>query len=193
MTTTAKTTRLLMNIPLTVQQAKYLDVVPGQYGAQLRVKGTIEGEADTMLYLPGKMWAVAKALKNAGIIAQDTQVPEEVERATAVEIAERAFVLTLEQVPGQKYANLSARVTGTSNGSAPTPTPRPAVKQATEATENGATPEDRVDALFRLYDRCLNRAMSHTAALEAKKIGDSPEAVSARAATLFIAAKERGL
>ena len=65
-------------------------------------------------------------------------------------------------------------------------------KAAVAAIQQAATP-DRFAQLAALYDRCLTHALSHTPALIKSRVGDSPEAVSARAATLFIQANQRGL
>ncbi len=58
------------------------------------------------------------------------------------------------------------------------------------------TEEEKEEALKRLgalHRRCLVSALSESKAMEDAKVGDSPEAASARCAQLFIAATQAGL
>ena len=43
------------NIPVEINEAKYLDLVGGKYGPQVRIKGTINGEENSLAYLPGSV------------------------------------------------------------------------------------------------------------------------------------------
>jgi hypothetical protein len=94
-----------MNIPVTVDHAKYLDCIPGKFGHQLRLKGTINGEPDSVMYLPGKVWAAKKALIEAEIIGED-DFNEEPEEALGIPLEMTEFVLTNKQVAGKNYGNL---------------------------------------------------------------------------------------
>lgn len=199
--------KLLMNIPATVNTLQYLDVVPGTYGAQLKLKGTVDGEPNVGIYLPGKLWAVVKALKTAGVLAQDTIVPEEVTEATSVPFVATTFTITNKQVEGQKYANLDVRVAGAPQPKAkavdPTPdwlkedddwepigagTSATLVKpNATKAASATEAETDKLAALARIHARCVALAAQESVA------NDTAEAVSARAATIFIQAVQRGI
>lgn len=204
------TKKLLMNVPATVNTLQYLDVVPGTYGAQLKLKGTVDGEPNVGVYLPGKLWAVVKAFKTAGVIAQDTVVPEEVTEATAVPFEATTFTLTNKQVEGQKYANLDVRVVGAVAPATKRADPTPDWLKEEDGWESVggtatavATPpvakaaDTKLAALFALHDACLKHAITQTALLNAgpvtERIGDDPDAVSARAATLFIQAMQQGI
>lgn len=102
--------KVKLNIPILVQQAKYLDVMPpGDYGSQLRLKGTINGEENTMVYVPGKVWAAKKALIEAGVIS-DEDFNEEPAEAVNIPLLKTAFVLTNMQVPGKNYGNIEVKL-----------------------------------------------------------------------------------
>lgn len=53
---------------------------------------------------------------------------------------------------------------------------------------------ERLDKLFSVHDLCLDHAISVSAKkLDASDVGSSPESIAAIAATLFIAAKDKGI
>lgn len=54
-------------------------------------------------------------------------------------------------------------------------------------------PTAKLRGLFELHDACLAHAIVQSKLLTAEDIGDTPEAISARVATLFIQATQRGL
>lgn len=97
--------KMEMNVPVAIDQAKYLDCIPGKFGHQLRLKGTINGEPESVMYLPGKVWAAKKALIEAEIIGED-DFNEEPEEALGIPLEMTEFVLTNKQVPGKNYGNL---------------------------------------------------------------------------------------
>lgn len=87
------------------------------------------------------------------------------------------------------------------NGARPAAAPV-AAKQAFTAgphipaidAEHPAQPWERLDKLFNVHDLCLDHAIAVSAKkLDASEIGSSPESVVAIAATLFIAAKDKGI
>lgn len=119
--------KMKLNLPMTVNEARYLDCMPGEYGPQLRIKGTIEGEPNSALYLPGKVWAVRKSLVEAGVIGEEA-FDEKPTEAVNIPLLKTEFVLTNQQVTGKNYGNI---VVATSDG-----TPKP--PQATKAHNTGS-------------------------------------------------------
>lgn len=109
--------KMQMNVPVQVQQAKYLDVMPpGKFGSQFRLKGTIDGDTDAVLYIPGKVWVARRVFITTGII-DETAFDEEPKEAVNIPLLKTAFVLTNKQVQGKNYGNIEVVVP--SNGSAP--------------------------------------------------------------------------
>lgn len=109
--------KMQMNVPVQVQQAKYLDVMPpGKFGSQFRLKGTVDGDSDAVVYLPGKVWAARKALVEAGVIDTD-DFDEEPTEAVNIPLLKTAFVLMNKQVQGKNYGNIEVAVPP--NGQAP--------------------------------------------------------------------------
>lgn len=99
--------KMMLNLPITVQDAKYLDCMPpSQFGSQLRLKGTINGEPNSVMYLSGKVWSARKSLVEAGVISEDN-FDEEPKEAVNIPLLKTAFVLTNKQVPGKSYGNIS--------------------------------------------------------------------------------------
>jgi hypothetical protein len=97
---------MALNVPLVIEQAKYLDwMPPGQFGSQLRLKGTIGGDPDAVLYLPGKCWATGRGLMNGGVIDL-MDFDQEPEKAVNIPLLKTSFVLTNKQVPGKNYGNI---------------------------------------------------------------------------------------
>ena len=198
--------KLTTNIPSHVE-AKYLDVCPGKYGPQFRIKGVVDGDTDALLYLPGKFADVGNALGKAGVIGTGEIVaPSEGEKPVNVPLLVKKFTVTDVKLAGEKYGTL--KVTTNGSGAPPVQQPAPRVAafdesawEAIEADERAAVggiqeqaaSVDRFAQLAALYDKCFNHALSHSPALTKSQVGDSPEALSARAATLFIQATQRGL
>jgi hypothetical protein len=52
---------------------------------------------------------------------------------------------------------------------------------------------NRLEGLFNLYGVCLDQAIVQAKKLDKAEIGHSPEAVASMCATMFIAAKDKGL
>lgn len=97
---------MALNVPLVIEQAKYLDwMPPGQFGSQLRLKGTIGGDPQAVLYLPGKSWATGRGLVNGGVI-DEMVFDQEPEEAVNIPLLKTSFVLTNKQVPGKNYGNI---------------------------------------------------------------------------------------
>lgn len=97
--------KMKLNVPMTIDEARYLDCMPGEYGPQLRIKGTIAGEPNSVLYLPGKVWAARKSFVEAGVIGEEA-FDEEPTEAVNIPLLKTAFVLTNQQVSGKNYGNL---------------------------------------------------------------------------------------
>jgi hypothetical protein len=132
--------KMKLNLPMTVNDARYLDCMPGEYGPQLRIKGTIEGEQNSVLYLPGKVWAARKSLVEAGVIGEEA-FDEEPTEAVNIPLLKTEFVLTNQQVTGKNYRNIAV---ATRDGTQKPP-------QATKAHNTGpllpGEEEGYVDAL----------------------------------------------
>ena len=110
--TGARKLQLTINVPQPMT-LRYLDVYPdsGQgYGPSLKAKGTVDGE-DVILYVPGKLWAALKALKAAGVIA-DGQYDEEPTERYNIPVLVPEIVITREQKPGAKYAEIVVQAAG---------------------------------------------------------------------------------
>lgn len=113
-----------LNVPVTVEHAKYLDwMPPTQFGSQLRLKGEINGDPQAVLYIPGKCWAVGRALVNAGVIAEMSFYNDPAE-AMNIPLIISSFTLLNKQVDGKNYGNISV-TTATARQKAPVqPTPQ---------------------------------------------------------------------
>lgn len=103
--------KMKLNIPMTIDEARYLDCLPGEYGPQLRIKGTIEGEPNSVLYLPGKVWSARRSLVEAGVIGEDA-FDEEPTEAINIPLLKTAFILTNQQVAGKNYGNIAVAPIG---------------------------------------------------------------------------------
>src|SRR5688572_928165 len=122
--------KLAPNMPVAVQ-AKYLDIIPGNYGPQVRVKGAFNDVTDAMMFLPGKLPDVLTALVAGGVLTQVPVTPDPLpERGFALTPSKKHFTVTLAQLAGEKYGKLSV----SANGAAPEGAP------VTTATAGEATP-----------------------------------------------------
>ena len=109
------------NIPVEINEAKYLDLVGGKYGPQVRIKGTINGEENSLAYLPGSVADVLTALLVHGIIVEaPAQYPEpEDKRGIMLQRgATRQFTVTLSKRGGEKET-----IIGTTTTAAAAPAP----------------------------------------------------------------------
>lgn len=224
--------KMLLNKPVRVV-AKFLDVQPGKLWddpntgktkplpAQLIINGAIDGE-DAKLQIPGPAWAGVKCLRESGIVAADTQVPDDLADKMNIPLLKKIFVLENQQIPGKNYGNLVVV-----EGGAPKPQPTTNGKQAVSigapvkgldyddadapewVTEQqhderrfvqettAPTEEDGDTALVtrmvHLQRLCARAWFAQVAPVYPNDLGLSPEAATAGIATLLIAVqKEAG-
>jgi hypothetical protein len=140
------TYRFTSNVPTKVV-VKYLDAVGGQYGPQLRIKGTFttEGVAprDEYAYLPGDIADVCNELLRAGVIKEIPDVfPEEGGKAITVKPVLKEFMLVADQPAGQKYQTTRIVTKPSAAAAAPQAPPAPAQQYA----ETGAPPASAAPA-----------------------------------------------
>lgn len=196
------TLKMTTNIPVHAS-LKFADIVPGNFGPQVRLKGTFDG-AEGMLFLPGKVWANLKALKSAGVVAPG-EYNEEPESPVELPLLHRDVVLTRSQPAGAKYADLVVET----NGKAP-PQTAPNGKQPVNL--GGPLPGEYDDepapyhdepaavspakAMLSLYRECFAESLRIVRALN-----DDPKValeftadnVCSIAATLYIQAQMKGI
>ena len=120
------------NDPVEINEAKFIDLVGGKYGPQVRIKGTINGQENALAYLPGQASDVLTALMIAGVIldAPDTLPAEDDRRGFQLQRGPtREFTVTLSQRNGQKETRIETPETATPEGPvAPAPVaPKPVV------------------------------------------------------------------
>jgi hypothetical protein len=202
--------KLAPNIPVDIN-VQYCDIVPGNFGPQVRLKGSIDGE-ESLVFLPGKVWANLKALRSAGAIDASQEVNEEPEKAEAVAMLAKSLRLNLVKGASDKYANLDVRIIG--NG-APKPapssngTPKSTAPVASALSQNehnvGWLPGDEVetggapggvtpfDGLLERYGECLTEAAGFGQRINKLGIPIDGSAVAAIAATIFIARNQKGV
>lgn len=101
--------KLETNIPLTIE-AKDCAIVAGKFGAQVRLRGKVEGE-DAMIFLPGKVWANLKSLRSAGVVPMEEFNEEPTEgEVVEVPLLVQEFELVSRKTASDKYANLVVNV-----------------------------------------------------------------------------------
>jgi hypothetical protein len=101
--------KLETNLPLTIS-AKDCAIVAGKFGAQVRLRGKVEGE-DAMIFLPGKVWANLKSLRAAGVVPMEEYNEEPTEGETVeVPLLVQEFELVSRKTAADKYANLVVNV-----------------------------------------------------------------------------------
>lgn len=214
---TATKFEMVINVPVTID-IKYIDIwPPNQYGSQVSLKGIVEGETQT-IYLKGKTWANLKALHSAGVIGDyDKAIEEPAEKVNVPVLNGEGVILTRRQLPGERYPNLVVETQGTQprdNGkpavAGKVSTAReyshggpiaglddddqPPASDAFEETAPSNPAGERLAALFKLHNLCFEQALNLVNAADSNHgIKGSIEAVSSISATLFIAAKEKGL
>jgi len=130
------------NVPVRIDDAKWLDLVGGQYGPQVRVKGTINGQENAITYLPGHVADVLTNLLVAGVIleAPAHHPDNDDRRGFALQRGEtRSFSVTLSEVGGEKDTLID--VGGAL--SAPVAAPAPQPPRATVPKPAPAAPAQR--------------------------------------------------
>jgi len=114
------------NVPVRIDDAKYLDLVGGQYGPQVRVKGTINGQENAIAYLPGHVADVLTNLLVAGVILEaPSHYPDNDDRrGFALQRGEtRSFSVTLSEVGGEKDTLIDVGGSVSAPVAAPAPQP----------------------------------------------------------------------
>lgn len=188
--------KMQMNVPVTIQDAKYLDVMPpGKFGSQLRLKGTIEGEPDSVMYIPGKVWAAKKALIEARLIGED-DFNEEPTEALNVPLLKRTFVLTNKQVAGKSYGNVAVtfqdapQAINTKSPGKLLPGEEEGYLEALTGSQSGAvvvSSADPMESVGKLYLECMKWAVDRIVPLwEAGEVKFDASALNAATATLMI-------
>jgi len=128
------------NVPVRIDDAKYLDLVGGQYGPQVRVKGTINGQENAIAYLPGHVADVLTNLLVAGVILEaPAHYPDNDDRrGFALQRGEtRSFSVTLSEVGGEKDTLIDV------GGAAPVAAPAPQPPRAVSPKPAPAAPAPR--------------------------------------------------
>jgi hypothetical protein len=180
--------KLAPNVPLKMK-AKFCDIVPGQYGHQIRLKGLVDGE-ESLVYLPGPVWKNLKALRSAGAINSDEAVNEEPEKALAISLLEHELELVNEQKAGEKFPSIVVKA-GT-NGKPPVSEVENVGRLPNDPPEGATEVEPtELDKLLSLHARLYKHVLAHyvQAALEAGVEVDL-SGVSALTAQLFIPASK---
>jgi hypothetical protein len=157
-----------------------VEEVEGNYGPQYKFSGSTPDDANATLYL--NVDTALKQLQRAGYANVDAVVNTTLE----VERVEKN---------GTKYTNLS-RVNGAakqSNAKQPYSSGAP-LPWEDGAPEPTTTTVSKLDALLNLYHTIEDNILSVSAKKFATSgVGASPESIAAQIATVFIAAKDRGL
>lgn len=195
--------KMMLNVPVTVQEAKYLDCMPpGQFGSQLRIKGTINGEPNSVMYLSGKVWSARKSLVEAGVISEE-DFDEEPSEAVNIPLLKTSFILVNQQVAGKNYGNIAV---GAINGvpSAPQSTKGRNAGPLLPGEEegylqaiighgsNGPVPTtiiepNAMESVGRLYLECMKWVLDHVVPIwTAGNVPYDASALNAATATLMI-------
>jgi hypothetical protein len=178
--------KLAPNVPLKMK-AKFCDVVPGQYGHQVRLKGLVDGE-ESLVYLPGPVWKNLKALRTAGAINTEA-VNEEPEKALGISLLEHELELVNYQPAGEKFPSLVVKA----NGKPPVSEVENVGRLPNDPPEGATEAEPtELDKLLSLHARLYKHVLAHyvPAALEAGVEVDL-SGVSRLTATLFIESNKR--
>lgn len=209
---------LVLNVPAIID-IKYVDVWPDKngYGSQVSVKGTINGETQT-IYLKGKSWANLTALYNGGVIGPyDKSIEEPAEKVNVPVVNGAGAVLTMQKLPADKWANLvvtrkdAGQVAATYGNGQPAPYQSPSYTspnappnflaeqdaheaQAVRSIQSSDASTAKWNGLFSTYDKCLDFVLTvEVPKLKQAGVPVTDQGVSAMTATVMIAAKERGL
>ena len=177
---------------------KYLDIVSGSFGMQLRAKGDFQG-VDAICYLPGDLEDGLAALKAAGVV-RDVPLarPDDLHPAVEVRLVARNVVLAVEKA-GPKAA---ARLVVTRNGVA-APTPAAVPTNGATDTPGGAAAavvpageslEAKRAAIVATFGAALDAVIAEYAPrFAAQRIALSDDVVYRAAYTLFAAWRDAGL
>lgn len=204
--------KLLVNTPIDMV-ANEAAIVPGKFGAQIRLKGSVDGDPNATVFLPGKVWAALKAFKIAGVVPM-ADYNEEPAEGTEVPLPLNAseFQLVYAKGASDKYANINVTVrpNGKTAAAALSPNaPRdytppqfrddlPAElreqdeyeTETVKTIQNGGTPKT---PMRQAYKAITEWTLKEIAPLYEKAgIGLSPEAAAAISATIFINADKHG-
>jgi hypothetical protein len=186
--------KLAPNVPLKMK-AKFCDIVPGQYGHQVRLKGLVDGE-ESLVYLPGPVWKNLKALRTAGAINTET-VNEEPEKALGISLLEHELELVNYQPAGEKFPSLVVKTNGKPPVSEVENVGRlpndPPTEEPTKHTD-GHTDKPTLEDLVHSYGECLAASVNqYKPWLIEKGVTPDSQTIAAMAATLFIARNHRGI
>lgn len=179
--------RLAPNVACQVN-AKYADIVPGSFGSQVRLKGTIDGQENAMLFLPSKLERQLQALHDGGLLESVPAIDAELAGPVELKLLQRNFTVVLEQKAGEKFGQLVITTPGTPAAPATAAVPTAA------AVASPATLGDAVKSLpaSQVYSQCLRFAIEYVVP-EYESAGLTLDAatLSAITATLFIEKSRR--
>jgi len=161
------------NVPVRIDDAKYLDLVGGQYGPQVRVKGTINGQENAIAYLPGQVADVLTNLLVAGVILEaPSHYPDNDDRrGFALQRGEtRSFSVTLSEVGGEKdtlidvggaaSAPVAAPAPQPPRAASPKPAPAAPVTRSTAPTTTPTLPDESDTRTAKRKDIATAQAMA---------------------------------
>lgn len=197
--------KLLYNTPVNVNDAKYLDCIPGEYGHQLRIKGTIDDQPNSVIYLPGRVWAAKKVLIEAGVIGED-DFDEEPKEALNIPLLMKSFYLENKQVKGKNYGQLhvydsagvpkdtqnAPQTTKGKNAGPLLPEEEEGYLDALTGQEQGPVnvpppPSFPMESVGKLYLECMKYVVDRIVPLwEAGEVKYDASALNAATATLMI-------
>lgn len=166
--------KLAPNVPVEIK-VKYADIVEGQYGTQIRLKGENQAGATISIYVPIDC---SSALLSAGAVEGKNEKGEFYTLPRGVDW----WVVEKQQAAGEKYGHVTLTPKG---ASAPPPPRAPAPTPPPTAPSTVETPH-----LVGLYDDTLRHVLRIVAKVNA---GPDPVVVftatevAAMTATLFIA------
>lgn len=172
------------NVPVTIA-VKYADVVPSQYGPELRLKGSTPDDPSAICYAPWE--AACTSLVACGALAGVPAVPDPLpEKGFALKLAAKELVVTKVQAAGEKHGT----VTVSKPGAAPHPIGRPG--RVSDAVQ--PTPRDTAPAaagrkpLTAVYLECTDFALAQVAKrYQGAGVPFDAAAAVAAANTLFVA------
>jgi hypothetical protein len=184
MTTAAKAeiVKLAPNVAETIR-VKYADIVEGQYGTQIRLKGESPDRRAISIYVP---------IDCSGALIQAGATEGKNDKGEFFTLPRNAEWWTVEkkQGAGEKYGHVTLTPKG-ANAPLPAKVPAPSTIPIPDAPRNGTVPRaEAVPELVAIYDDTLRHIVRIVGAINSQK---DPAVVftgtdaAAMAATLFIA------
>lgn len=182
---------LAPNVPVAFD-VKYADIVSGQYGVDLRLKGLADGQ-DAVFYLP--VDEAMPQLLAGGILRQapaydPNAVPP---KGLAVRLEVKRLTLVALQQAGEKKPRVVITAAANAGGAAPAPTPAAAAApthgngHAANGTGAAVSATAERKPVGMVYLECVDFVLDRVAPKFAeRKIPLTDAAIAAMTATLFI-------